>query len=237
MLGKHVDVRLRRGFVLKRGVAPHADYAAKSVRGLRPSGQRSAVPIRSWRIGLLLGQKKVAKEKAARLPLESCAPRFRREAIEGPSLALDRRAESILRPLRVIPAESSGARRGKREENTRLCPLKQLYPHSTGEIGNRLTVVCFGIDHCSIKRISVSFPYGDPEHRSLGPEQPERAREGSRAATEGQGWPFGRPRSEARSAGLRAPFGRPFFWVLFFGRTKKSISPAGRDPHPNNPPH
>jgi hypothetical protein len=34
-------------------------------------------------------------------------------------MTLDRRAESILRPLRVIPAESSDARRGKRDKNTK----------------------------------------------------------------------------------------------------------------------
>jgi hypothetical protein len=84
---------------------------------------------------------------------------------------------------------------------------------------------------CSRERVSVFPPYGDPEHRSLGPDQPEGTRDGSRVATEGQGRPFCRPRFEARSAGLRAPFGRPFFWILFFGRAKKSISPAGRDPH------
>jgi len=182
MLGEG-DVRLRREFVLKRGAAPHAGYFS------------------------LLAQRKVTKRKGTRLPLDSCAPRFRREAIEGSSMTLDRRAESILRPLRVIPAESSGARRGKREKNTHLCSLKQLYPHSTGGNGDRLIAACFGVEHYSVKRIAVCFPYGDPEHRSLEPG--------------------------ARSAGSRAPFGRLFFWILFFGRAKKSISPAGRDPHSN----
>jgi len=84
-------------------------------------------------------EKKVTKEKATRLPLESlgtslclalrvrymqigypadlsCAPRFRRGLPEGPSLALWQRAASMQRPLRAIPVESSGARRGKREK-------------------------------------------------------------------------------------------------------------------------
>ena len=57
----------------------------------------------------------VTKEKATRLPLISCAPRFRRGLIEGISLSLDQRAESFPRPYRASPAEDCGARRGKRD--------------------------------------------------------------------------------------------------------------------------
>jgi len=63
----------------------------------------------------LLRQRKVSKRKAARLPLASCVPRFRRGLPEGPSLALCQRAASLPHPSRAIPGESSGTRRGKRD--------------------------------------------------------------------------------------------------------------------------
>ena len=62
----------------------------------------------------LRGQRKVSQRKAARLPLESCAPQLsaggNRRDIPVP------RSPSGIHsaPLRVIPAENSGARRGKR---------------------------------------------------------------------------------------------------------------------------
>jgi hypothetical protein len=65
---------------------------------------------------------------------------------------------------------------------------------------------------------------------------PSGAREGSRAAVEGHGWPFGRPRCPPPKLGIRATSGCLFFWLLFFGQAKKSNSPAGRDPHPNKLP-
>jgi len=65
------------------------------------------------------GQKKVTKEKAARLPLISCAPRFRRgvarRAILGPLATRCIHAA----PLRAYPVESCGAQRGKREKYRR----------------------------------------------------------------------------------------------------------------------
>jgi len=47
---------------------------------------------------LLRRQKKVAQEKAARLPLAPCAPRFQPGSPEGASRPLCRRAESLPRP-------------------------------------------------------------------------------------------------------------------------------------------
>ena len=58
------------------------------------------------------------------MPLVSSAPRFRRGSPEGASMPLWRRAESIPRPCRAIPAESSGARRGK-QGNKRLEEIDQ----------------------------------------------------------------------------------------------------------------
>ncbi|MEF3075524.1 hypothetical protein V2P20_10865, partial [Methylobacter sp. Wu1] len=63
---------------------------------------------------LLRGQKKVTKEKAARLPLASCAPRFRRGLPKGTPVPLATRFIHET-PLRAVLAENCGARRGKRE--------------------------------------------------------------------------------------------------------------------------
>jgi hypothetical protein len=192
---KEGDVRLRRGFVLERGAAQHAGCAAMSVPGLRPSGQRSAVPIRSRRIGLLLGQKKVAKEKAARLPLESCASHFRPGSPEGASVPLWRHAESLPRPLRAVPAESSGARRGKRDNYLR-----------------KRSVFSF-------------IPYGAPEHRCLEPDQPVRGAAGSRAATKEQGCAFCRPRVPDGNAqdqrAIRVPADSHLPWCEPDGRASR----------------
>jgi|GEM_PF-2996746 len=89
----NIEVRLRR-LNLNAGLAPQARYFS------------------------LRGQRKVSKRKAARLPLYPCAPRFRPGSPEGASMPICRRAESIPRPSWAIPAESSGARRGKREKNS-----------------------------------------------------------------------------------------------------------------------
>jgi len=81
--------------------------------------------------GAFFGQKKVAKEKAARLPLMSCAPRtcaqwgICREGGRMGFLPICRRAASLPQPLcpwvlRAIPDKYSGARRGKREK-ARYC--------------------------------------------------------------------------------------------------------------------
>jgi hypothetical protein len=55
-------------------------------------------------------EKKVTKEKAARLPLASCAPRFRRGLPKGTPVPLATRGFPAA-PLRAILGESSGARR------------------------------------------------------------------------------------------------------------------------------
>jgi hypothetical protein len=51
-------------------------------------------------------QKKVTKEKATRLPLDSCAPHFRRGLPEGPSVALWQRAASMQRPCGQFPPKA-----------------------------------------------------------------------------------------------------------------------------------
>ncbi|MGJ0431424.1 hypothetical protein, partial [Methylobacter sp.] len=56
---------------------------------------------------LLRGQKKVTKEKAARLPLASCAPRFHRGLPEGSSLALWQRAASLQRPYGLFSPKAA----------------------------------------------------------------------------------------------------------------------------------
>jgi len=55
----------------------------------------------------LRGQKKVTKEKAARLPLASCVPRFRRGLPEGPSLTLWQRAASMQRPFGLFSPKTA----------------------------------------------------------------------------------------------------------------------------------
>ncbi|WP_027147533.1 hypothetical protein [Methylobacter marinus] len=64
-------------------------------------------------------EKKVTKEKAARLPLASCAPRFRRGLPKGTPVSLATRFIHEA-PLRAVPDESCGARRGKRDETARV---------------------------------------------------------------------------------------------------------------------
>ncbi|WP_292435056.1 hypothetical protein, partial [Methylobacter sp.] len=59
--------------------------------------------------------KESIQRKGGPLPLKSCAPHFHRGLPEGPSLALWQRAASMQRPCGQFPAESSGARRGKRD--------------------------------------------------------------------------------------------------------------------------
>jgi len=63
----------------------------------------------------LLRQKKVTKEKATRLPLASCAPRFCRGSAEGAPAPLPTRGIPAA-PLRAVLDKSSGARRGIREK-------------------------------------------------------------------------------------------------------------------------
>ena len=88
-------------------------------------GQRQVCREQTWSCearpkGLCLDKHKtaVSKRKAARLALDPARRGFRREAAEGLSIALCRRASSLKRPYRVEPAESPGARRGKRGEKT-----------------------------------------------------------------------------------------------------------------------
>ncbi|MBS3965424.1 MAG: hypothetical protein KGZ80_13225, partial [Methylomonas sp.] len=59
----------------------------------------SRVSARQPRYFLLRRQKKVSKEKAARMPLLSCAPRVWQGLTKGPSLALRQRAASLPRPF------------------------------------------------------------------------------------------------------------------------------------------
>jgi len=81
--------------------------------------------------GAIFGQKQVTKEKAARLPLMSCAPRtcalwgICRGTAEWASCPLCPLGNLPPRgfpaaPLRAIPDKYSGARRGKREKSTLL---------------------------------------------------------------------------------------------------------------------
>jgi len=51
-------------------------------------------------------EKKVTKEKATRLPLASCVPRFHLALPEGPSLALWQRAASLQRPYGLFPVKA-----------------------------------------------------------------------------------------------------------------------------------
>ena len=74
-------------------------------------------------------------------------------------------------------------------------------------------------------------PSSRAEHRSFRQEQPEGAPQGSGAAAEGDGSPFCRPLPKARSAGVLATVGWLFFWILFFGQTKKSIAAVGPRTH------
>src|SRR3569623_292606 len=78
-----------------------------------------------------------------------------------------------------------------------------------------------------------TIPVDEAEHRSSGENRPAGARQGCRAFSD-------RPGKASRKTPLliekrRAPTGRvsgrPFFWLLFFGRAKKSNSPAVRKPH------
>jgi hypothetical protein len=55
---------------------------------------------------LLLRQKKVSKEKAARIPLVSSVPRFRRGLPEGTSVYLWQRAASMPHPCGLIPSKT-----------------------------------------------------------------------------------------------------------------------------------
>jgi len=75
----------------------------------------SRVSARQPRYFLLRRQKKVSKEKAARMPLESCASRLWRGFSKGPSLALRKRGASLRRPCRAVLAKGCDARRGIRE--------------------------------------------------------------------------------------------------------------------------
>ncbi|OAI04420.1 hypothetical protein, partial [Methylomonas methanica] len=53
------------------------------------------------------------------------------------------------------------------------------------------------------------------------------ATQGCGALPKGQEAPFGNPRRKLRSAGNKRRPGGLFFWILFFGQAKKSISPVG----------
>ncbi len=67
-------------------------------------------------------EKKVSKEKAARLPLMSCAPRIGRGTAKGascPFAAVRHPCRTPLCPMgiRASPDQYCGARRGKRDNN------------------------------------------------------------------------------------------------------------------------
>ena len=61
-----------------------------------------------------------------------------------------------------------------------------------------------------LESIAFKIPGGEPEHRSLGAEQPVEARNGMHAATEDQKWPFRRPH-KARSTEIARHPGDLFF--------------------------
>ncbi|TCV85660.1 hypothetical protein EDE11_105222 [Methylomonas methanica] len=65
------------------------------------------------------------------------------------------------------------------------------------------------------------------EHRSFYRELPEGVRQGCRTAAEGLGSPFCRPSIKTSARRLQAASGPPFFWILFFGGAKKSVSAVG----------
>ncbi|MGR9034961.1 MAG: hypothetical protein ACU83O_00005, partial [Gammaproteobacteria bacterium] len=64
---------------------------------------------------LLRGQKKETKEKAAQLPLISCAPHFYRGLPKGTSCPFGNARHPCRAPDGLFPDKSSGARRGKRD--------------------------------------------------------------------------------------------------------------------------
>ena len=90
-----IKVSLLRRFIFNRVLAPEGELLSfASPRQLLLRCSTSCIHA---------VEKKVTKEKATRLPLASCAPRFCRGSAEGapaPLLTLDK---------------SSGARRGKRD--------------------------------------------------------------------------------------------------------------------------
>lgn len=52
-------------------------------------------------------------------------------------------------------------------------------------------------------------------------------RQGCRSFSEGLGSPFRKPPAKSEKRRIKAESGCRFFWILFFGQAKKSISPVG----------
>jgi len=70
------------------------------------------------------------------------------------------------------------------------------------------------------------FPVYRAEHRRFCREQPEGARQGSRASAGGQEALSADP-GQNRGAQGEAVTGPPFLWLLSFGGAKESSSPSG----------
>ncbi|OAI05413.1 hypothetical protein A1353_11545 [Methylomonas methanica] len=73
----------------------------------------------------------------------------------------------------------------------------------------------------------VLSPYSAPSIGAFGEIGPIGARQGCRAFSEGQGWPFRKPSAKARSTGNWRNVGWPFLWILSFGHAKESIAVVG----------
>ncbi|TPQ27947.1 hypothetical protein C2U68_06785 [Methylomonas koyamae] len=73
-------------------------------------------------------------------------------------------------------------------------------------------------------------PYAAPSIRGVYRDQPEGAPQGCGAAAEGLGSPFCRPSINVAERRKKAASGCLFFWILFFGQAKKSISAVGPRP-------
>jgi len=75
--------------ILQEQISVHVGNAGAIADDCTDAGGRATQgAVAEEQISVHAVEKKVTKEKATRLPLISCAPRFRRGLPEGPSLAL-----------------------------------------------------------------------------------------------------------------------------------------------------
>jgi len=73
----------------------------------------------------------------------------------------------------------------------------------------------------------VSFPWCRAEHRRVWADLPDRGAAGKPRVFR-KGWDaLSKNPVQIRGAQGKSGMGRPFFWILFFGRPKKSIAVAG----------
>jgi hypothetical protein len=78
---------------------------------------------------------------------------------------------------------------------------------------------------------SAQTPVCRAEHRSFRPERPARGAERIPRVARGAGKSLLATPAESEERRIQAAIGRLFFWILFFGRAKKSISPVGARTH------